>query len=100
MLYCFYGGAICVIYHNQDFNLYCNALNFHGFQNLRLNDSELYYHALHDVHNGTEAMTIFPQIQFTPPEEQQTTRHNILKYCELDTYAMVKLWEKLKEAAK
>ena len=64
------------------------------------NDPELDYHALEGVHNGTEAMTIFPQIQFMPPEEQQTTRHNLLKYCELDTLAMVKVLEKLKEAAK
>ena len=31
------------------------------------------------------------------PEEQENTRKNLLKYCELDTYAMVKVWEKLKE---
>ena len=30
-------------------------------------------------------------------EEQAKLRHNLLKYCELDTYAMVKIWEKLKE---
>ena len=64
------------------------------------NDPDLDYHALEGIHNGTEAMTIFPQIQFMPPEEQQITRHNLLKYCELDTLAMVKVWEKLKEAAK
>ena len=64
------------------------------------NDPELDYHALEGVHNGTEAMTIFPQIQFMPPEEQETTRYNLLKYCELDTLAMVKLWEKLKEVTK
>ena len=26
-------------------------------------------------------------------------RQSLLKYCELDTYAMVKVWEKLREAA-
>ena len=31
------------------------------------------------------------------PEEQEKTRHNLLEYCKLDTIAMVKLWEKLKE---
>ena len=30
-------------------------------------------------------------------KDAATTRHNLLKYCELDTFAMVKLWEKLKE---
>ena len=64
------------------------------------NDPDLNYHNLDQIHNGGEAMTIFPQIQFMSPEEQQTTRHNLLKYCELDTFAMVKLWEKLKEVTK
>lgn len=64
------------------------------------NNPALNYHNLDQIHNGTEAMTIFPQIQFMPPEEQQTTRHNLLEYCKLDTLAMVKVWEKLKEAVK
>ncbi len=63
-------------------------------------DPELDYHNLDGVHNGGEAMTIFPKIKEMPPEEQQRTRHNLLKYCELDTYAMVKVWEKLREAIK
>lgn len=33
------------------------------------------------------------------PEEQKAARHNLLKYCELDTYAMVKVWEALVRAA-
>ena len=51
------------------------------------------------VHNGGEAMTIFPKIQFMSPEDRAKARRDLLKYCELDTYAMVKVWEKLKEAA-
>lgn len=62
-------------------------------------DPELDYHNLEGVHNGGEAMTIFPKIQFMKPEEQKTARHNLLKYCELDTYAMVKVWEALVRAA-
>ena len=42
-------------------------------------------------------MTIFPQIKDMSPEEAEKTRYNLLKYCELDTYAMVKVWEKLRE---
>ena len=61
-------------------------------------DPALNYHNLEDIHNGTEAMTIFPQIQYMSPEEQARTRHNQLKYCELDTYAMVKVWEELNRA--
>ena len=30
-------------------------------------------------------------------DEQERARQSLLKYCELDTYAMVKVWEKLKE---
>lgn len=58
------------------------------------------YHNLEGVHNGGEAMTIFPKIQFMGPEEQAKARHNLLKYCELDTYAMVKVWEELVRVAK
>lgn len=61
------------------------------------NDHELDYHNLEDIHNGTEAMTIFPHIKDMEPDEAARTRHNLLKYCELDTYAMVKVWEKLRE---
>ena len=64
------------------------------------NDPELDYHNLEGcVHNGGEAMNIFPKIKDMSPEDQQAARHSLLKYCELDTYAMVKVWEKLKEAA-
>ena len=43
-------------------------------------------------------MSIFPKIKDMTPEDAEATRHNLLKYCELDTYAMVKVWEKLQEA--
>ncbi len=58
-------------------------------------DPELDYHNLEDVHNGGEAMSIYPQIQYMSPEDQKTARNNLLKYCELDTYAMVKVWKQL-----
>ena len=59
-------------------------------------DPALDYHNLEQIHNGGEAMSIFPKIKDMPKEEQETTRKNLLKYCELDTYAMVKIWEELK----
>lgn len=62
-------------------------------------DPALDYHNLEQIHNGGEAMTIFPKIKDMPPEEQTTTRQNLLKYCELDTFAMVKVWEKLLSVA-
>ena len=58
-------------------------------------DPELDYHNLEGVQNGGEAMAIFPQIQYMDPEEREKARHGLLKYCELDTYAMVKLWQEL-----
>ena len=62
-------------------------------------DPALDYHNLEGVHNGGEAMAIFPKIKDMPPEEQITARYNLLKYCELDTLAMVKVWEELLRAA-
>ena len=61
------------------------------------NDPELDYHNLEGVHNGGEAMNLFPLIKDLPPAEQEIARKNLLKYCELDTYAMVKIWQKLRE---
>ena len=63
-------------------------------------DPSLNYHNLEGVHNGGEAMTLFPKIKDMPPEEQKIARYNLLKYCELDTYAMVKVWEELVRVAR
>ena len=61
-------------------------------------DPELDYHHLDEqVQNGAEAMAIFPKIQSMPPAEAQSAREALLRYCELDTLAMVKVWERLKE---
>ena len=63
-------------------------------------DPALDYHNLEGVHNGGEAMTIFPKIKDMPPEEAAEARRNLLEYCKLDTYAMVKVWEALRDALK
>ena len=64
-------------------------------------DPALDYHNLEGgVQNGNDAMNIFPKIQFMSTEDQQETRKALLEYCGLDTFAMVKVWEKLKEATK
>ena len=49
-----------------------------------------------NVKNGGEAMTIFPQIKDMSPTEAAAASESLLRYCELDTWAMVKVWEKLK----
>lgn len=63
-------------------------------------DPSLDYHNLEGVHNGGEAMAIFPKIKNMKPKEAKIARKNLLKYCELDTFAMVKIYEYLKEVAK
>ncbi len=60
-------------------------------------DPELDYHNLEGVHNGSEASASFADMANHTPEEIATMRENLLKYCELDTYAMVKVLRKLKE---
>lgn len=61
------------------------------------NDPKLDYSNLSLVHNGSEAPQAFLSLKDKIPVEQKEIRDALLKYCELDTYAMVKIWEKLKE---
>ena len=60
-------------------------------------DPELDYHNLPVVHNGGEASEAFLNLKNKSKKEQKEIRHGLLVYCELDTLAMVKLWEKFKE---
>ena len=60
-------------------------------------DPSLDYHNLEGVHNGSEASAAFEKMDKMNPEEREAFRHNLLKYCGLDTLAMVKVWEKLME---
>jgi hypothetical protein len=60
-------------------------------------DPELDYHNLEGIHNGGEASAAFGNMANMTPEELEATRQQLLAYCCLDTYAMVKVWEKLKE---
>lgn len=63
-------------------------------------DPELDYHNLPLVHNGEEAMNIFATLAEKSREEQEEIRRGLLAYCKLDTLAMVKIWEKLREVIK
>ena len=60
-------------------------------------DSGLDYHNLELVHNGSEAMSYYDTLFEKTKEEQEYIRERLLRYCELDTYAMVKIYEKLLE---
>lgn len=61
-------------------------------------DPDLNYHNLSDLcQNGGNAMNLFPAIEKMTPAEAAAAREALLKYCELDTLAMVKVWERLRE---
>ncbi len=60
-------------------------------------DPELDYHNLPVVHNGEEASEAFLNLKNKSKKEQKEIRHGLLVYCELDTLAMIKLWERFKE---
>lgn len=61
------------------------------------NDPELDYHNLPVVHNGTEASDTYLDLPNHTKEEQEEIKKGMLLYCGLDTYALVKVWEKLNE---
>ena len=60
-------------------------------------DETLNYHNLADVHKGDEASDAYLNLQKLSKEDYNRMRESLLKYCELDTYAMVKIYFKLKE---
>ena len=64
------------------------------------NDPSLNYENLRGVHNGAQAMSVFPKMEDMEADELAAAREDLLRYCELDTYAMVKIWEKLKDVCK
>lgn len=53
------------------------------------------YNSLENIHNGFEARYIFPQLKFMDKEQREKERENLLKYCFVDTYSLVKIWQKL-----
>ena len=60
-------------------------------------DPELDYHNLQGVHNGAEAANTFKKMATMDKDTLNEYRHYLLKYCELDTYAMVKVLNKLED---
>ena len=80
--------------------------DMHGSYSIKLvlpalfpGDPDLDYGNLDGVHRGTEASDTFRRMASMTPEEQTRWRKSLLAYCHLDTYAMVKIWQKLREAA-
>lgn len=60
-------------------------------------DPSLNYHNLKLIHNGSEAMNAFNTLTDYDDEQRKIIRKNLLEYCKLDTFAMVKIWQKLNE---
>lgn len=63
-------------------------------------EMEKAYKELELVQNGSDAMNVFPLLVDMKQEEKDRYRCALLKYCELDTLAMVKVLEKLKEVSR
>ena len=49
------------------------------------------FHNLPVVHNGGEALSMFPRLVKMTGKEYEETRNGMLKYCELDTLSMVEI---------
>ena len=55
------------------------------------------YKELEGIQNGGQAMNAFTSLHVKNLEEQKEIRKQLLAYCELDTLAMVRVLQKLKE---
>ena len=58
------------------------------------------YHELPVVHNGGEALAMFPKLVKMTGEQYDSTRKGMLMYCCLDTLSMVRVLNKLWEMVK
>ena len=59
------------------------------------NEPELDYSNLTDVHKGDEASAAFLKLPTLSEYDRNKLRYSLLKYCELDTFAMVKIYNYL-----
>lgn len=65
------------------------------------NDPTLDYHNLPgQVHNGGEAMEIFPKMRDMEHDEEEQVRKDLQQYCELDTWSMVVILKELYRVSK
>jgi len=86
---------------------YYYTKNMHGSYSIKYvlpalfpNDETLNYQNLELIHNGTEAMNSFLELKDLEGEDLEYIRDKLLKYCYLDTYAMVKIFLKLYDITK
>ena len=64
------------------------------------NEESIYYGNEDAIDEGGAAMTAFARLQFSdvPAEERSRVEQALRRYCEIDTLAMVMLWEGWREA--
>ena len=62
-------------------------------------DPELDYSLLDGIHNGYEASETYLAMWQNPDDKTSEKCRQLSEYCGLDTYALVKIWEKLREMA-
>lgn len=62
-------------------------------------DPSLDYHSLDGVRNGAQASSVFVALASMSPADAARMRESLLRYCELDTLAMVRIWQRLREVA-
>ena len=55
------------------------------------------YKELDGVQNGSEAMNAFANLSKLNDTEKEKMRNSLLEYCKLDTLAMVRVLERLRE---
>ena len=61
---------------------------------------ELAYKDLNLIHNGGEEMQAYENMTRMSADEREASKKALLEYCKLDTLAMVKILQKLKEVTK
>jgi len=64
------------------------------------NDEQLKYENLDGVHEGQEAANAYLSLTDLDSETRKKVRESLRRYCELDTYAMVRIWEHLRNIVK
>jgi hypothetical protein len=53
-----------------------------------------------DIKNGQQAMTAIERVKDLSPEEVEQIKRDLIAYCALDTFAIVKILKKLYEVLK
>lgn len=82
-------------------NIYCKEMK--GSYSIKhvlpalCNDFENAYQELLYVHNGTEAINAYSELVSTSGSQHEFIKNSLLKYCELDTLAMVEILKKIYE---